>query len=182
MSVFFVLLPSLAPRTVPLSTRGAIVMQEDLAAKRAESGKAGAVSLVAGTAGSLPFLLLGKAAQIPPGYSDALWEFQADGLALMLLLFGVVYRYAVRADENPMLKQGVVGAFVITRAWARITPPATCGALPLSCGAPLGYLNWDMIGQGAYATVETAAACVAAAAAIEFAFTKGWISKCTDGV
>ena len=30
----------------------------------------------------------------------------------MLLLFGVVYRYAVRTDKNQMLKQGVVGAFV----------------------------------------------------------------------
>ena len=41
------------------------------------------------------------------------WELQADGLALTLFLFGVVYRYAVRRDENPMLKQGVVGAFVV---------------------------------------------------------------------
>ena len=157
-------------------------MQEDLAAKRAESGKAAAASLVAGTAGGLPFLLLAKFAQIPPGYSDPTWEFQADGLALMLLLFGVVYRYAVRTDENPMLKQGVVGAFVITRSWALITPPATCTALPLNCGAPLGYLSWDMILQGTYATIETGAACAAAAAAIEFCFSKGWIKACSDGV
>ena len=100
----------------------------------------------------------------------------------MLLLFGVVYRYAVRDDENPMLKQGVVGAFVITRSWALITPPTTCDVVPLNCGAPLGYFNWDMILQGSFAAIETGAACAAAAFAIETCFNKGWIKRCTDGV
>ena len=162
----------------------AAVMQgaddEDLAAKRAESGKAAAASLFAGTAGGLPFLLLGKAAEIPPGFTAAAWELQADGLAVMLLLFGVVYRYAVRTDENPMLKQGVVGAFVVTRSWALITPPATCSALPLNCGAPLGYFSWDMIAQGAFAAVETGTACAAAAFALEVCFNKGWIQRSTS--
>ena len=157
-----------------------LVGGEDLAAKRAESGKAGAVSLIAGTAGGLPFLLLGKAAEIPPGFTPAAWELQADGLAVMLLLFGVVYRYAVRTDENPMLKQGVVGAFVVTRSWALITPPATCSALPLNCGAPLGYFSWDMIAQGAFAAVETGTACAAAAFALEVCFNKGWIQRSTS--
>jgi hypothetical protein len=54
-----------------------VVMQggEDEAAKRAESGKAAVVSLLAGTAGSLPFLLLD-----PGAFSSPQWEFQADGL------------------------------------------------------------------------------------------------------
>ena len=99
--------------------------------------------------------------------------------AIMLFLFGVVYRYAVRSDSNPMLKQGVVGAFVITRSWALITPPATCDLIPLNCGAPLGYFNWDMIGQGVFGAAETGAACVAAAFAIETCFSKGWIKKST---
>lgn len=150
---------------------------EDLNAKRAESGKAGAVSLIAGTIAATPFLCFG-----PGAFTSPTWELQADGLALMLLLFGVVYRYAVRADENPMLKQGVVGAFVITRSWALITPPTTCDVVPLNCGAPLGYFNWDMILQGSFATVETGAACAAAAFAIEACFEKGWIKRCTDGV
>ena len=94
--------------------------------------------------------------QCKPALPTHLWELQADGLAVMLLLFGVVYRYAVRTDENPMLKQGVVGAFVVTRSWALITPPSTCSALPLNCGAPLGYFSWEMIAQGAFAAVETA--------------------------
>ena len=154
-----------------------VVMAEDLNAKRAESGKAGAVSLITGTLAAAPFLCFG-----PGAFQSPAWELQADGLALMLLLFGVVYRYAVRDDENPMLKQGVVGAFVITRSWALITPPATCEVVPLNCGAPLGYFNWDMILQGSFAAVETGAACAAAALAIETCFNKGWIKRCTDGV
>ena len=45
---------------------------------------------------------------------------------------------AVRQDPNPQLKQGVVGAFVITRALAMLQASEDCSALPLSCGAPLG--------------------------------------------
>ena len=48
---------------------------EDEAAKRAESGKAAIVSLVSGTVGALPFLLLD-----PGAFSEPSWEFQADGL------------------------------------------------------------------------------------------------------
>lgn len=73
----------LVPRSSCASRPGcAVVMQgaddEDLAAKRAESGKAAAASLFAGTAGGLPFLLLGKAAEIPPGFSAAAWELQVS--------------------------------------------------------------------------------------------------------
>ena len=149
--------------------------EEDLAAKRAESGKAGAVSLVAGVVAASPFLLFG-----PGAFEAPSWELQADGLAIMLLLFGVVYRYAIRTDENPMLKQGVVGAFVITRSWALLEPPSTCDVVPLNCGAPLGYFNWDMILQGSFAAVETGAACAAAAFALETCFEKGWIQRSTS--
>jgi len=145
---------------------------EDEAAKRAESGKAAVVALLSGSTAALPFLLLDPGAFVSPA-----WEFQADGLALMLLLFGVVYRYAVRTDSNPMLKQGVVGAFVVTRSWALITPASTCDVLPLSCGAPLGYFNWDMILSGTFNALETGAACAAAAFALELCFTKGLIQR-----
>ena len=56
---------------------------------------------------------------------------------------------AVRQDRNPQLKQGVVGAFVITRALAMLQASDGCTALPLSCGPPLGYFNWGMIATGA---------------------------------
>ena len=99
----------------------------------------------------------------------------------MLLLFGVVYRYAVRTDENPMLKQGVVGAFVVTRSWALITPPSTCSALPLNCGAPLGYLDWALIGQLAYLGIASALAFGGAAVALELVFDKGFVGRIPAG-
>ena len=71
---------------------------EDDALKRAESGKAALVSLLSGTIAATPFLVIG-----PGAFTSPSWEFQADGLAIMLFLFGVVYRYAVRTDENPVL-------------------------------------------------------------------------------
>ena len=157
--------------------RAHILCQEDLNAKRAESGKAALISAVVGSVGGLPVTLL------DPNRFTPQWELQADGLALMLFLFGVVYRYAVRADNNPMLKQGVVGAFVITRSWALLDAPAdACSALPLNCGPPLGYFSWDMIFHGLIATAQTGSACAAAAFAIEFAFDKGFIQRCEDGV
>jgi len=35
-------------------------------------------------------------------------------------LFGLTYRYAVRQDANPQLKQGVVGAFALVRGLAQV--------------------------------------------------------------
>ena len=83
----------LVPRSSYASRPGcAAVMQgaddENLAAKRAESGKAAAASLFAGTAGGLPFLLLGKAAEIPPGFSAAAWELQVSQQGGILELSG----------------------------------------------------------------------------------------------
>mmetsp|Transcript_52141 Transcript_52141/g.117079 ORF Transcript_52141/g.117079 Transcript_52141/m.117079 type:complete len:95 (+) Transcript_52141:395-679(+) len=75
------------------------------------------------------------------------------------------------------LLQGVVGAFVITRAWALIDVPSTCSALPLNCGAPLGYFSLEMLAQGVFAAAETGAACAAAAFALEFAFSQAWIAR-----
>ena len=69
-------------------------------------------------------------------------------LSLSLLLFGIVYRYAVRSDDNPMLKQGAVGAFAITRAVSQLNAPDNCVPIPLDCGPPLGYFSWPMIIQG----------------------------------
>jgi hypothetical protein len=104
-------------------------------------------------------------------------ELSHDGLAVMLGLFGLVYRYAVRQDSNPQLKQGVVGAFVITRTLSMLQASEECSALPLSCGPPLGYFNWEMIATGVGAGVESALAFAAAAAAIELAFSKEFIRR-----
>lgn len=117
-------------------------------------------------------------------YSDTLsvngmaqWEFDTDMGAIEGALFAIVYRYAIRGDDNPMLNQGAVGAFVLVRTLSRISTPTSCSALPLSCGAPLGYVNWDMINQGLLSGVESAALFGGAALAMEFAFDKGFIGK-----
>lgn len=63
----------------------------------------------------------------------AQWEFDTDMGSLEAALFAIVYRYCIRKDENPMLNQGVTGAFVLTRTLSRIRVPSYCTAAPLSC-------------------------------------------------
>lgn len=114
-------------------------------------------------------------------YECLLWWTPADArlfLTDVVFRIGIVYRYAVRMDDNPMLRQGVIGAFAITRSWALVSPPPTCSVVPLNCGPPLGYFNWDMIFQGLVALAETGVACSAAAYVIEAAFARGWIQRC----
>ena len=148
-------------------------------AQRIESLKCAVVGAVSGSLCLAPF-----AAYHDLLYSDALsvnglaqWEFDTDMGALEGALFAIVYRYVIREDDNPMLNQGCLGAFVLIRTLSRITTPTSCSALPLSCGAPLGYVNWDMINQGLLSGVESAALFGGAALAMEVAFDKGFIGK-----
>ena len=148
-------------------------------AQRIESLKCAVVGAVSGALCLAPF-----AAYHDLLYSDALsvnglaqWEFDTDMGALEGALFAIVYRYVIREDDNPMLNQGCLGAFILIRTLSRITTPTSCSALPLSCGAPLGYVNWDMINQGLLSGVESAALFGGAALAMEVAFDKGFIGK-----
>ena len=144
-----------------------------LAEERANSGKAAVFSAVAGSVAALPAALVGGAV----GGFTPQWELSHDVLALQLALFGVVYRYAAREDESEMLKQGVVGAFAVTRASAGTQASASCTALPLSCGAPIGYASWEMIAQGAGVGAESLLAFGGSALALEYACSRGWLSK-----
>ena len=144
-----------------------------LAEERANSGKAAVFSAVAGSVAALPAALVGGAV----GGFTPQWELSHDVLALQLALFGVVYRYAAREDESEMLKQGVVGAFAVTRASAATQASASCTALPLSCGAPIGYASWEMIAQGAGVGAESLLAFGGSALALEYACSRGWLSK-----
>ena len=66
--------------------------------------------------------------------NTAQWEFVTDMSSLQAALFAIVYRYAVRTnDNNPMLNQGVVGAFVVVRTLANIQVTDTCLSIPLRC-------------------------------------------------
>jgi hypothetical protein len=76
-----------------------------------------------------------------------------------------------------MLKMGVIGAFVVVRTLSRVRVPAYCSAAPLDCGDPLGSFDWDMIQQLLLNGVESAELFGAAAAAMEVAYDRNWISK-----
>jgi len=80
--------------------------------ERFESIKSAITGAFAGSIAAAPIALLS------PNRLTAQWEFDHDALALSLALSALVYRYAVREDPNPMLKQGVVAAFAITRILA----------------------------------------------------------------
>ena len=84
---------------------------EDADAERVESAKAGCISAIAGTLVSAPSLL------IRAQTTNAFVPLESLGGAFVsCLLFGVVYRYAVRDDlGNVQLKAGVVAAFGLTR-------------------------------------------------------------------
>lgn len=123
------------------------------------------------------------------------WEFNIDMLALSLGLFGITYRYAVRYDANPNLKQGVVGkdgiftyhlfimksdlagAFALTRALNLIHVPTSCTALPLDCGGPFHYFTWSMIFEGITYGFESIVAFGGAAYCLEKAFEKYILGK-----
>ena len=153
-----------------------------LAEERAESGKAAVLSAVAGSLVAAPLELIAPDMfGIAPAFSPQ-WEFATDGLALELFLFGVVYRYAVRSDsDNDMLKMGAAGAFIVMRTLSSAQVGSQCTALPLNCGAPLGYLDWSLIGQLAYLGIASALAFGGAAVALELAFDKGFVGRIPAG-
>ncbi len=109
----------------------------------------------------------------------ASWEFDTDMGSLQGALFAIVYRYCIREkdDDNDMLNMGVVGAFIVVRTLSRIRVPNYCTAIPLHCGDPLGYLDYDMISQVIYNGMESIALFGGAAYAMEVAYEKGWITK-----
>ena len=156
----------------PCPTKIVLMQSTDRDQERIQSAKVGVAATLAGAIADAPIALLTQTQAFQPQ-----WEFDHDALALTLALFGVVYRYAVRNDDNPMLKQGVVGAFVLTRALSALTVSPQCTALPLSCGLPLGYLDWKMIAQLTLTSVESAIAFGVAALALEFGFDKGWLRR-----
>ncbi|KAL7568805.1 hypothetical protein ACA910_007223 [Epithemia clementina (nom. ined.)] len=108
----------------------------------------------------------------------AQFEFDSDAAAVMAGLFAIVYRYCLRMDgDRDQLKQGVTSAFAVTRTLSRITVPASCKAIPLYCGAPLGYLNWNLLSQLVMNGLESLILFGAAAAAMDYCMEKKWISK-----
>ena len=142
--------------------------------QRIESIKTATLGLLSGGVLSTPFIALHDI----PAYGAASWEFDTDMGSLQSALFAIVYRYCIREeDDNPMLNQGVVGAFIVVRTLSRIRVPEYCTAAPLDCGDPIGYFDWDMLGQLALNGLESVALFGGAALAMEVAYNKKWISK-----
>ncbi len=69
---------------------------EDETKERFESVKTGIVAAISGSIAMAPFALLTQKSFYPSDALSAQWELSHDGLAIMLALFGIVYRYAVR--------------------------------------------------------------------------------------
>jgi len=109
----------------------------------------------------------------------AQWEFDTDTGSIAAALFAIVYRYCVREGEesNPMLPMGVVGAFVIVRTLSRVRVSYYCEAAPLDCGAPFGYFDWGMLQQALFSGLESIFLFGAAAAAMEYCYKKGYITR-----
>jgi hypothetical protein len=139
--------------------------------QRVDSIKSGVVGAVAGSVGSTVIIAL---------HDNTIqqWEFDTDSAAISGGLFAIVYRYCLREDTNPQLAQGVTGAFAIVRTLARIHVPwETCTALPLTCGPPLGILDWEILGQLVWNGAESFAIFGGAAAAMEYVSERKWISR-----
>ncbi|KAL7476323.1 hypothetical protein ACHAW6_002194 [Cyclotella cf. meneghiniana] len=142
--------------------------------QRIESVKTGALGALAGGIASAPFIAFHDIS----AYGLASWEFDTDMGAIQSALFAIVYRYCVRKnDKNDMLNMGVIGAFVVVRTLSRVRVPGYCTAAPLDCGDPFGYFDWDMIQQLLLNGLESVALFGAAAAAMEVAYARNWISK-----
>lgn len=150
-------------------------------AQKIESTKAGVVGLLTGGVAVTPFHLLHDVLlpgdTIPNGFAQ--FEFDTDMGSIMSALFTIVYRYCVREGEeqNEMLPMGVIGAFGIVRTLSRVRVSTMCSAAPLDCGPPIGYFNWDMLGQVILSGLESVALFGSAAYAMEYCFQKQWIKR-----
>jgi hypothetical protein len=154
--------------------------------QRIESIKTAILGGVVGSICSTPFiaihdLLLDGTTGGGGGGSMANWEFDTDASAVQGALFAIVYRYCIRASDpsNNMLNMGVIGAFVLVRTTSRIQLPTYCTALPLTCGPPLGYLDYTILFALLVNSVEGLALFGSVAYCMEVAYNKQWISKFT---
>lgn len=145
--------------------------------QRIESVKCAVVGGLAGSVALAPVSFLHSFVLLPPANPLSQWEFDTDMASLEAALFAIVYRYCVRLDTNPQLASGCVGAFAVVRTLARIETPAYCSAIPLDCGSPFGYFDWSMIYQAAVNGAESVALFGAAAAAIDYVTSRGFLSK-----
>jgi hypothetical protein len=149
-------------------------MMEDETGEKIESVKAAVFSAIGGSLAVIPYAIL-KGAIL---HFNADWEFNCDGLLILTApLFGITYRYAIRRDNNPNLKQGVIGAFVITRAVASLKVADICTSIPLNCGPPFYLFTGDMLATGLEHFFEAGLCFGGAAYLMETLFKSNALSK-----
>ena len=142
--------------------------------QRIDSGKSLVLGAIAGGLAQAPVSFF---RDVLVSGSLTQWEFDTDAAAVTAGLFAIVYRYCIRQDDNPQLNKGVIGAFVLARTLARVQIPSYCTAIPLTCGAPLSYLDWNLLQQLFFSGAESALLFGCSALAVDIAIEKGYISK-----
>lgn len=162
------LMPSPTPLLAPAAQRSAAVsMRLSLEEERIESVKAVGIAAVSGSLLAAPVkasvLLASSLKSGAPIAASAFtqWEFTTLMLAFELALFGAVYRCIVRSDDNDLLKQGAVGAFALVRALSA-TQFSSISDVWLQIITHFG---------------EASLAFGGAAAALEYAFGKGYARR-----
>ena len=109
--------------------------------------------------------LTGADAMVPVKPAMALWlNFGIYSMFLQCAMFGVVYRYAVRFDDDDTLNQGLVAAFALLRTLASMQV----------------YSSSDMWVQAFAYFGESALAFGFAASALEFAWYRGYAFRLDD--
>lgn len=147
---------------------------EDEFGEKIESVKSAVFAAVGGTVAVIPFAIIRGALL----HYNAEWEFNYYGLLILTApLFGITYRYAIRRDNNPNLKQGVIGAFVITRAVATVKVDDICSSIPLNCGPPFYLFTDQMLIHGLINFAEAGICFAGSAYLMETLFKSKALSK-----
>jgi hypothetical protein len=165
--------PDLSPEKV--ASRERWERNVKTAVDRVESVKAAAISSIGGSLLYAPFSIV--LALVSSGGLTGQWEFNTDMLAIQLAVFGITYRYATRNDKNENLADGVLMAFVLTRALGNVHVPEFCSALPLNCGPPYGYLSSSMVGDIGRNLLDSYVAYTAAKYCLDKAQNSGLLSR-----
>lgn len=122
--------------------------------------KTGATATFAGTVASAP---VKAATLLSSKIFAAQMVYCTANLALQLALFGVIYRYAVRCDANDKVNIGIVIMFALCRAFSSVQVSTVSGKMTTDMWLQLGvYFGESILAFGV------------AAAAVEYAWDKGW--------
>lgn len=127
-----------------------------------ENAKAAGITSICGTIATAP---VKAAALVASKAFKAQLAFSTFSIAAQLAVFGILYRYIVRCDSDDRVKQAVVFCFSLMRALSLT-----------QCALQSDKSPDQWVQLGAYFG-ESALAFSAAAAALEYAFDRGWAGR-----